>query len=298
MPDLDLSDEQLFQWLFIVPITIFAIVFLSVVFRWLAHKIIDRMVLRPQRERLMFKMDKAAAVLAPFQAENSERREQRGRAMSSLLKSIVSVLVGATALIMVLDVMGLPIAPLLASAGVLGLAIGFGAQSVVKDFLAGIAMILEDQYGVDDVVEIGDVIGTVESVGMRVTRVRDAMGTVWYVRNGEILRVGNHSQNWTRSTLDITVPKDANVDTAMQLFGSVVSSIAADSELGSSFVRPPTMIGLDSFDANGIVLRVRFVTKPSAQFSVARALQERVLAQFAREGIDLVSSKLTTAGGE
>ena len=99
---------------------------------------------------------------------------------------------------MILDVVGLPIGPLLASAGIVGVAVGFGAQSLVKDFLSGIFLILEDQYGVGDLVDTGmGTVGTIEAVGLRVTRLRDGSGVVWYVRNGEILRVGNHSQGWS-----------------------------------------------------------------------------------------------------
>ena len=106
---------------------------------------------------------------------------------------------------MMLSELGVNVAPIIASAGILGIALGFGAQSLVKDFLSGIFMIFEDQYGVGDVVDLGEAIGTVEAVSLRVTRLRDVNGTVWYVRNGEILRVGNMSQNWARTVLDVGV---------------------------------------------------------------------------------------------
>ena len=125
--------------------------------------------------------------------------------MGSLLKSITSIVIFTIFGITAIAELGYPIGPLIASAGVVGVALGFGAQSLVKDFLSGIFMIFEDQYGVGDVVDLGEASGTVEAVGLRVTRLRDVEGTVWYVRNGEILRVGNQSQNWARTVLDIPV---------------------------------------------------------------------------------------------
>ena len=125
--------------------------------------------------------------------------------MGSLLKSITTGVIFTVVLIMSISELGYDVAPLIAGAGILGVAFGFGAQSLVKDFLSGIFMIFEDQYGVGDVVDVGEASGTIEAVSLRVTRLRDVNGTVWYVRNGEILRVGNMSQNWARTVLDIGV---------------------------------------------------------------------------------------------
>ena len=133
------------------------------------------------------------------------RRVQRAATMGTLLKSIVSGVVFTVVTLMFIAELGYDIAPLIASAGIIGVALGFGSQALVKDFLSGIFMIFEDQYGVGDVVDLGEASGTVEAVSLRVTRLRDVNGTVWYVRNGEILRVGNMSQNWARTVLDVTV---------------------------------------------------------------------------------------------
>ena len=133
------------------------------------------------------------------------RRVQRAETMGSLLKSVASIVIFTVFGITAVAQLGYPIGPLIASAGVVGVALGFGAQSLVKDFLSGIFMIFEDQYGVGDSVDVGEAGGTVEAVGLRVTRLRDVEGTVWYVRNGEIIRVGNQSQNWARTVLDIPV---------------------------------------------------------------------------------------------
>ena len=125
--------------------------------------------------------------------------------MGAILKSTSTFVIFTLALLTVMATVGLPLGPLLASAGVGGVALGFGAQSLVKDFLSGIFMILEDQYGVGDVIDTGEAVGTVEDVTLRVTRLRDASGIVWYVRNGEIVRIGNRSQGWSTALVDIPV---------------------------------------------------------------------------------------------
>ncbi len=164
-------------WLIGKPLAVLWIVVLALVARWLLHRFIDRLVAR-----------------AGDPHESLRRRAQRAHTMGSLLKSVVTVVVGVMALFMALSEIGLDIAPLIASAGVVGVALGFGAQSLVKDYLSGMFMTFEDQYGVGDTITVNEVSGRVEAVSLRVTRLRDAEGTVWYVRNGEVLKVGNRSQ--------------------------------------------------------------------------------------------------------
>src|SRR5690606_1086356 len=140
-------------------------------------------------------------------------------------KSIISGVVLAVIVTMALSELGVNIAPIIASAGIIGLALGFGAQTLVKDFLSGIFMLVEDQYGVGDVVDLGEASGTVEAVSLRVTRLRDINGTVWYVRNGEVVRVGNMSQNWARAVLDITVTYDADLVRVRQVLAEVAAGM-------------------------------------------------------------------------
>ena len=138
--------------------------------------------------------NRATRVLASATGALHERRRQRTETLGTVLRSLVTATVFSVAFVMILDELAIPIAPLLASAGVAGVALGFGAQSLVKDFISGVFMLVEDQYGVGDVIDTGEAIGTVEDVTLRVTRLRDGNGVVWYVRNGEIVRVGNRSQ--------------------------------------------------------------------------------------------------------
>ena len=167
--------------------------------------------------------------------------------------------------------MGYNIAPLIASAGILGVALGFGAQSLVKDFLSGIFMILEDQYGVGDVVNVGEATGTVEAVGLRVTRLRDVDGTVWYVRNGEILAVGNMSQNWARSVLDISISYHEDVDRVTRILRGVAHEMWEDPDY-----RP------DAF-----VVRVVIKTAPLEQWAISRELRQRIKTRFDELGIEI-----------
>ena len=175
------------------------------------HRMIDRVVRRaedgvlPGRVGKMTLGNVGGKGVKTSDPTAATRRVQRARTMGSLLKSISSGVIFTIILMMSISELGYDVAPLIAGAGIIGVALGFGAQSLVKDFLSGIFMIFEDQYGVGDVVDVGEASGTVEAVSLRVTRLRDVNGTVWYVRNGEILRVGNMSQNWARTVLDVGV---------------------------------------------------------------------------------------------
>ena len=180
----------------------------AVILRWVLNRSIARIVdvtiakHDARRERVP---GRAGRVLAQATGLDHERHRQRTLTMGSLLHSIVTFAVTLVTVLTVMAIVGIPLGPLLASAGVGGVALGFGAQSLVKDFLSGIFMILEDQYGVGDIIDTGEAIGTVEEVSLRVTRLRDPSGIVWYVRNGEIVRIGNKTQGWSTAVVDIPV---------------------------------------------------------------------------------------------
>jgi small-conductance mechanosensitive channel len=182
---------------------------------------------------------------------------------------------------------GMDVAPILASAGVLGLAIGFGAQNLVKDFLSGVMMMIEDQYGVGDAVDLGEAIGTVEAVGLRVTRVRDVDGTVWYVRNGEILRVGNQSQNWARTVLDISVSYTEDLARVREILTEVAHSLWEDEDYKDIVIEEPEVWGVQNLGPEAVIMRVTLKTAPMQQWSVAREMRERIKARFDQEGIHL-----------
>jgi small conductance mechanosensitive channel len=183
-------------WFAGVPLKIAIIIVVAliadIVLVWLINRAVKRAVQRP----LAFTLRSSTSVLPNASAESNlkARTAQRAEAIGGLLRSVVNIGIWATALLTILPLLGINIAPLLASAGIVGVAVGFGAQSLVKDYIAGILLILEDQYGIGDIVEVGDVTGTVEFVSLRYTRLRDVEGVIWYLRNGDIQTVGNKSQ--------------------------------------------------------------------------------------------------------
>lgn len=217
----------------------------------------------------------------------NERRQVRARTMGSLIMSIVTTVVVFVVLLMVIGELGYPIGPIIASAGVVGLAIGFGAQSLVKDYISGMFMIFEDQYGVGDSVDLGTAVGTIEAVGLRVTRLRDVHGTVWYVRNGEILRVGNMSQNWARTVLDIGVTWNADLDVVRASLRAVAHELWEDPEYAGAVLEEPEVWGVEALTGDIVTMRVTLKTSPGEQARIARAMRERIKARFELDGIEM-----------
>jgi moderate conductance mechanosensitive channel len=216
----------------------------------------------------------------------SERRQQRAETLASVLKSTVTFVLGIMAILVVLDTVGIAIAPFLASAGIAGVALGFGAQALVKDFLSGIFMLAEDQYGVGDSVDLGDASGTVEAVGLRVTRLRDVKGTVWYVRNGEILRVGNQSQGWARAVVDVSVAYGEDLARAQEVLQRIADGLVAEEEWQDLVLEAPEVWGVERMTTDGVVLRLVVKTAPLQQWAVQRELLRRIKAVFDAEGIE------------
>ncbi len=285
------GDREL-PWYVATPGAIVIIVVIGLLFRWLVKRAIARLVRRASAGVVpgVIAGTKAGAVLADLRPGAGERRKQRAETMGSVLTSIASGVIIAIVIVMVLDQVGVNIAPIIASAGIVGVALGFGAQNLVKDFLSGIFMILEDQYGVGDSVDLGEAVGTVEAVGLRVTRLRDVDGTVWYVRNGEVLRVGNQSQNWARTVLDITVAYDSDLDQVQQLLQEEASAMYEDEQYHDIIIEAPEVWGVERFDKDGAVVRVVLKTAPLQQWPVARALRQRIKARFDDAGIRIPTS--------
>jgi moderate conductance mechanosensitive channel len=214
----------------------------------------------------------------------ASRAEQRIGAISSVLQSAAAFVIYLLAGFMILGEIGVNLAPLLAGAGVVGLALGFGAQSLVRDFFTGLFILLEDQYAVGDIVDLGEATGTVESVSLRTTRLRAVDGTVWHVPNGEIVRVGNMSQHWSRALLDIEVAYDTDLAEAKRLIGEVAAGCAAGDD---AVLEPPEVWGVEALGASGIVIRLVVKTRPSEQWRISRELRERIKAELERAGIEI-----------
>jgi small-conductance mechanosensitive channel len=275
------------------PLQIAGLLILAVLARYLAHRLIDRLVARAAEaeppDRLLGSR-RAARVVLGGSGVYSERRALRAATLGSLLKSVVTVTISVLVVVMILDILGYPIGPLVASAGILGVALGFGAQNLVKDFLGGIFMLLEDQYGVGDVIDMGHASGTVEGVGLRVTRMRAIDGTVWYVRNGEVVRVGNSSHGWARAVLDVPVAYGEDSERARALIEQVATDVAADPEWSEHVLEAPEIWGVEDVHADAFVLRLVVKTEPLQQWRLARELRERIMRTFAAEGVSISSA--------
>ncbi|MEO3938458.1 mechanosensitive ion channel family protein [Dermatophilaceae bacterium Soc4.6] len=260
----------------------------AVVLRWVLHRVIARTVVAATSRsaaRIPTLPGRAGRALADAAGLAHQRHVQRTTTMGSLLRSITSFVVLGIALLTVMSLLGLPLGPLLASAGVGGVALGFGAQSLVKDFLSGIFMIVEDQYGVGDVVDTGEVVGTVEEVSLRVTRIRDWTGIVWYVRNGEILRIGNRSQGWSMAVVDIPVGSRDDVPRAIEVINSALASMPTEPPWDDDLVEAPTVAGVESVTAGIATIRVLARCAPTQNVGVQREMRERVLKAFDEAGL-------------
>ncbi|MGI5287936.1 mechanosensitive ion channel family protein [Nonomuraea polychroma] len=270
-------------------IVIVLIVVLAFVVRKVAHRLIARVVNRAATGGPLTSRFRKGAATDGIDALLHERRKQRAETMGSVLKHIASIVILGTAVLTVLDRLTIPIAPLLTSVGILGVAIGFGSQELVKDFIAGMFMLLEDQYGVGDVIDAGPAVGTVEAVTLRVTRLRDVDGRVWYVRNGTITRVGNESQGWSRAYMDVPVAYDSDIVGVKVLLEHVAEEIWADPELREAkIVEQPKVFGVEQLSDSSLVFRITAKTLPSAQAEVARELRLRVKAALDAAGITMV----------
>lgn len=210
----------------------------------------------------------------------STRRAQRADGMGALFASVSGFVVWTLALFMILGTFGISLGPLIAGAGLVGIAVGFGAQNLVRDFIAGVSMLLEDQYGVGDVINAGEAVGVVEGISLRTTRIRDVTGTLWHVPNGEITRIGNMSQEWARALLDIGVAYGTDIDVASEIIQRVASAMAEDPDHAGDILEEPEVWGVQDLADDSVVIRLVVKTVPGRQWAVARALRRRIKMAF------------------
>jgi small-conductance mechanosensitive channel len=279
------------DWLIAKPTSIILLIVMGFVVRWVLHRLINRLTQRAATATVpeIFQNGtgaKARELFLEAATLSAERRQQRAKTMGSMLKSITTGVVFSIVAFMAIAQLGYDIAPLIASAGIIGVALGFGAQSLVKDFLSGICMFFEDQFGVGDTVDVGDATGTVESVGLRITQLRDDNGTVWYVRNGEILRVANMSQSWARTVLDISVGFSADLDRVQVILRDAARSVWEDPDVRPFIFEEPEVLGVERWEADGVVVQVAVRSSPDEQRLVARAMQERIMTRLEAEEIE------------
>lgn len=214
-----------------------------------------------------------------------ERQRQRVTTLGSLLRNVVDVVVGVITLLTVLAIFGIPMAPLLASAGVGGIAVGLGAQSLVKDYLSGIFMLTEDQFGVGDVISIGDIKGTVLEVTLRVTKVRDFTGVVWYVRNGEILTLGNISQGHSVEWIEIPVAIDEDPDRVIAVLHGALDGMSGEADYAEVLMGQPQVLGVDSMSGGTMVIKIAVEARANQQWAAVREVRRRAQEACTEAGI-------------
>lgn len=261
------------------------IALLALITRWALHRLIHRVIEGATNSRVSRLIGRAPGLRREPGSVAALRATQRARTVGSVLRSISSVVVLGIAAVMILAEFGVNLGPILASAGIVGVAVGFGAQNLVRDFLSGMFMLLEDQYGVGDIVDLGEASGVVEGVGLRITTLRDLNGTVWYVRNGEILRVGNKSQGYAVAVVDFPVAHSADMTTAIDLVGRVAAARVVEDDIADAVLDPVDVLGVDRVGPEGVTLRLTVKVKPAQQWLVQRALNAAITDAFDDAGI-------------
>jgi small conductance mechanosensitive channel len=220
---------------------------------------------------------------------STPRGEDRARTLAGVFASVFRIVIWTVALLAILGVLNINIVPFVATATVIGAAIGFGAQTLVKDFLSGVLILAEDQYGVGDSIVVGSgpgaTNGTVEGINLRTTRIRGLDGVVWYVPNGDIRTVGNNTENDSQAIIDVVVPHGTDLVRAGHVAEAAAQEMAEEPAWQNVFIGLPVFAGVQSADHNGATLRVTAWTKPGQHFRAARELRLRVLQRLRREGI-------------
>ena len=225
-------------------------------------------------------------------------RQQRVQTIAGLLSNIAAVVLVIITMLTILGTFGVSIAPILASVGVLGLAVSFGAQSLVKDVITGIFMLLEGQFGIGDVIRLGDAAGVVEKITLRTTVLRDVFGVVHIIPNGEITRVSNLTKAWSRAVLDIGVAYREDVDRVIAVLRDVGERMHADPDFGALLLEPPEVPGVESFGDSAVLIRMTAKTLPMKQWEVARELRRRIKKRFDAEGIEIPFPHVTFYWGD
>ena len=258
--------------------------FLDLVIRRIVRRAVKRAVTRAEARR-----EEIEPVGASTQQLSvlrvSERTKQRAQAIGSLFTAITSLIIWIATLVLALQILGFDLLPLIASAGFIGAAVSFGAQHSIRDVLSGVSIILEDEFGIGDYVDLGPAVGTVLEVGLRTTRLRDAAGVIWHVRNGEITRVANRSQGWMLATVDLPIAIDTDLARVRDVVEAVGAKLATDTRLSNWLLGRVNYAGVESVSSDAIVVRISVRTVPDGTTNVARALREELTKALLQSGI-------------
>jgi len=281
---------------FDVPINVVFIVVGALIARWVLGMVIHRVVhqIVSGVKRLHNVDDTQALATSPVA---SARIVQRTKTIGSVLNSLVTWTIVVVAFTMILTAVHFNVTAVVASAGVIAAGLAFGAQNIVKDMLSGLFIVLEDQLGVGDVVDLGSATGVVEAVGIRVTQVRDVNGTLWFVRNGEIVRVGNMSQGWARVIIDLAVPYEADIDAVQTTMLDVANTLTTTPQWRPQIMEKPELWGLESIAEDAIVIRLVVKTRTATKDSVARELRARLKKALDEMGVHLPSLATVVLSG-
>ena len=276
---------ELSEWLIHKPLTILLIIVGGWILTRLSRRLVHRIV---ARARLTAREARERAPGFVSQSEADARADARADTITRALLGAFIVVIWSTVILLVLGELGVNLGPLIAGAGIAGVALGFGAQSLVKDVISGLFILIEDQFGVGDVVDLGECEGTVEALGLRSTRLRDVYGVMWHVPNGEILRVANKSQLWARALLDVEVAYEADLRHAQEVIRTVAHGMWEDPEWGNDEIaEEPEVWGVQNLGADGVSIRVVMKTEPARQWGVEREFRLRVKEALEREGIEI-----------
>jgi small conductance mechanosensitive channel len=299
---------ELADIVFARPLTIALIVVIALVVNALARRAVGRFVgamtgeqRTSRRLKRRLRGSKVGNVLPSAVLDTGQvslRSAARAETLGLVLRSVASFAIWTIAFITILGELGIDLGPLIAGAGLAGVALGFGAQSLVKDFLAGIFILVEDQYGVGDIVDVGEASGTIEAVSLRTTRLRDVNGTVWHVPNGQIVRVGNKSQQWARALIDLAVAHATEIAEAERVIKQVADAVWKDPAWTGQVLEEPEVWGVERIGPEGIVIRLVVKTLPSRQFDVMRELRSRIKVALDEAGIDIPTSMPSIVVGD
>ncbi|MDG0976876.1 MAG: mechanosensitive ion channel family protein [Ilumatobacter sp.] len=293
----DLTDgnedlTQVVDWVLHRPLTILIILAVA----WISSRLARRYVFRAVEKFVDSDSSAAARRLRQIGIDLPEtisgeepdpRRQARAASIANVVGSTLAVLIWTVATILIIGELGFDLGPFIAGAGIAGVALGFGAQGLVKDCIAGLFMLVEDQYGIGDFVDLGEAIGEVEEVTLRVTRLRGLNGTVWHVPNGEVRRVGNTSQLWSVALVDVDVAYDSDLDETRELMLSTTQEVCRSEAWRADVLEDPIVLGVEALGADGITMRMIVKTTPGSQWALQRRLREALKSSFDNAGIEI-----------
>jgi small conductance mechanosensitive channel len=279
------------------PINIILIVVGAILANWILRSILMRTVTQVVRG-----VKKSQDVEKTSEIETTTyvtaRAVQRTRTLGTVGRHVISWTIVVMSIILILTNLGVNPAALLTSAGIVAAGLAFGAQNIVKDILNGIFMVFEDQLGVGDVVTIGAVTGTVEDVGIRVVQLRSLDGTLWFIRNGEVLTLGNASQGWGRALIDVTVDAHQDLAHVSEVMIAATRALLKTERYANKATDEPELMGLESVSGDRATLRLAVRTRPEAQWEVQRGIRAELRSKFREENIKLADELPGPQGGK